>query len=82
MSWMNENLCGIHDMLNINSLLLVAFICSDGSFCASLGCLTGCLIVPGMNTIHLSLVWLASMVANGDDTNGPEHSQESAAAAR
>eukprot|EP00066_Takifugu_rubripes_P027129 XP_011616395.1 PREDICTED: glycerophosphodiester phosphodiesterase domain-containing protein 5-like [Takifugu rubripes] len=45
-------------------------------------CLIGCLIVPGMNTSHLYLVWLASMVANGDDTNGLEHSQGSAAAAR
>lgn len=49
-------------------------LCSNGRFCASL--------VPGMNTSPLSLVWLASMVANGDDTNGLEHSQESAAAAR
>lgn len=35
-----------------------------------------------MNTSRSSLVWPASMVANGDDTNGLGHSQESAAAAR
>lgn len=35
-----------------------------------------------MNTSHLSPAWLASMVANGDDTKEPGRSQESAAAAR
>lgn len=35
-----------------------------------------------MNTSHLSPAWLASTVANGDDTKELGHSQESAAAAR
>lgn len=77
-SWRNENLHLLHDMLSTNLLLLVAFIMSalptDAWFVG--------LILLGMNTSHLSHVWLAFMVANGDDTNGLEHSPESAAAAR
>lgn len=86
MTWMNKDRHGLPDTLVIISLSLLFifmfwrhFLCSPQ---ITNICFIGCLIVPGMNTSHLCLVWLASMVANGDDTNGLERSQGSAAAAR